>query len=85
MTRGGPGAATGPGGGSWSHEARGGSEAALCQEMGAAGHTGIWRFRSCRGPWWRELEAHGVSRAALYQETGAVRHACMCVCLTFHL
>jgi hypothetical protein len=34
---GGPGAAVGLGGGSWSHEACGGSEAALCQEMGAAG------------------------------------------------
>jgi hypothetical protein len=54
--RGGHRAVTGPGGGSWSHEARGGSGAALCQEMGDAGmcahlvfrldlefvHGGIW-------------------------------------------
>jgi hypothetical protein len=35
-----PEAAAGPGGGSWSHEARGGG-AALCQEMGAVGHAGM--------------------------------------------
>jgi hypothetical protein len=40
QARGGPGAATGPGGRSWSYEARGGSEAAR-QEMGAAGHAGM--------------------------------------------
>jgi hypothetical protein len=39
--RGGPGAVAGPGGGSRSYEARGGSRVALCQEMGAAGHTGM--------------------------------------------
>jgi hypothetical protein len=39
--RGGPRAIAGPGGGSWSHEARGGSGAALCQETGATGHAGI--------------------------------------------
>jgi hypothetical protein len=39
--RGGPRAAAGPGGGRWSYEARGGSGAALCQEMGAAGHAGM--------------------------------------------
>jgi hypothetical protein len=40
VKRGGPGAAPGPGGESWIHEARGGSEAALSQEMrvGATGH-----------------------------------------------
>jgi hypothetical protein len=38
---GGPRVAVGPGGGSWSHEARGGSGAALCQETGAVGHTGM--------------------------------------------
>jgi hypothetical protein len=31
---GGPKAAAGPGGESWSHEARDGSEATLCQETG---------------------------------------------------
>jgi hypothetical protein len=36
-----PGAAAGPGGGSWSQEARGGSRAALCQETGAVGHVGM--------------------------------------------
>jgi hypothetical protein len=41
--RGGPGAFVGPGGGSWSHEARGDSEAALCQEtgVGATGHVAV--------------------------------------------
>jgi hypothetical protein len=37
--RGGPRAVRGPGGGSWSYEARDGFGAALCQEMGVAGHT----------------------------------------------
>jgi hypothetical protein len=39
--RGGPGAAPGPGGGSWSHEARSGSGAALSQERraGVMGHV----------------------------------------------
>jgi hypothetical protein len=36
-----PGAAAGPGGGSWSHETRGSFGAAMCQEMGAAGHAGM--------------------------------------------
>jgi hypothetical protein len=34
-------AAAGPSGGSWSHEARGGFEAALCQETGAVRHAGM--------------------------------------------
>jgi hypothetical protein len=36
-----PEAVVGPGGGSWSHEARGGSGAVLCQETGAVGHVGM--------------------------------------------
>jgi hypothetical protein len=39
--RGGPGATAGPGGGSWSYEACGGSGAVLCQEMRAMGHMGM--------------------------------------------
>jgi hypothetical protein len=38
-TRDGPGAIAGPGGGSWNHEAHGGSGAALCQETRAVGHA----------------------------------------------
>jgi hypothetical protein len=46
--RGGPGAAPGPGGGSWSHEARGGSGAALSQKTGD-GATGTWWLQSSPG------------------------------------
>jgi hypothetical protein len=38
---GGPGAILGPGGRSWSHGACGGPGAAMCQEMGAAGHVAM--------------------------------------------
>jgi hypothetical protein len=58
--RGGPGAATGLGDGSWSHEARDGPRTGLCQETraGATGHVVV-----------SELPRTLVARA------GAMRHA----------
>jgi hypothetical protein len=43
VARGGPGAAVGPGGGSWSYEACGGPGVVMCQETGAGamGHVAV--------------------------------------------
>jgi hypothetical protein len=54
--RGGPGAAPGPGGGSSSHEVRGGSGAVLSQEPGP---RGTWRLRSSPEPG-IESRSHGT-------------------------
>jgi hypothetical protein len=62
----GPGAAAGPGGESWSHEARGGPGAVLCQEtgVGATGRGGRGAAARPGGGSWSH-EAHGGSGATL--------------------
>jgi hypothetical protein len=82
--RGGPRAAAGLGGGSWSHEARDGPETGLCQETraGATGHVVV-----------SELPRTLVARAGATRHVVALKLPCarrwepraMCAHLVFRL